>query len=202
MKSVFDEDYFKRGNYVDYLSRSEKYKRLARDVHNFLGSIKMVKLDNRILDYGCAVGFLLDGLKEFGYSNLFGYDISEWAERVFTKNHNTIKLNGTEDPFYITFFLDVLEHIKDEDIIEVIKKINSEVIIVRIPISIDGGLSYHLEISNNDITHINCKEKWDWVDFFSSLGYNFFLELNLSTIYSTDGVFCAILFKQTWRKNV
>ena len=51
MKSVFDEDYFKRGNYVDYLSRSEKYKRLARDVHNFLGSIKMVKLDNRILDH-------------------------------------------------------------------------------------------------------------------------------------------------------
>jgi SAM-dependent methyltransferase len=190
----YGQDYFTSNNYEYYLNKSERYYKLADEVCGFLRSIKSIKQDACILDYGCAVGFLLDGLKRCGYSGAVGYDISPWAcERVLEK-HDMIALDRPQD-FDIIFFLDVLEHMTDEQIVEVLTMLQANLLVVRIPCALEGESNFHLEISRKDPTHINCKDKTSWTKLLSSLGYGFHLRLDLQTIYDSDGVMCAVFFK-------
>lgn len=91
--------------------------------------------------------------------------------------------------------LDVFEHETDEEISRDVKKIDPNVMVVRIPNSTDGGKTFHLEVSQRDPTHINCKTKQQWVDFLENLGY-FSMRLNLYSIYDSDGVTCLLLIKK------
>jgi hypothetical protein len=83
----------------------------------------------------------------------------------------------------------------DEQIIEAINIYNPINMLLRIPCSTNGGKSFHLDISNNDSTHINCKNKEDWFKLLNSMGYTNKIPLNLYTIYDTDGVMCYIVSK-------
>jgi len=195
MNNNFTEDYFKTGNYINYLSKSERYYKLSEEITDLLNKIGYENKEYKILDYGCAIGFLLDGLKKLNYNNLYAYDISNWAKDVLKeKNYNIVNMNKINE-FDIVFVLDVLEHMTDDQIDEFFKKIKSKIIIYRIPVSNNGGKNFVLEVSNNDKTHINCKEKKDWVELFKKYNYNFNIKLNLNTIYDSEGVMCGIVFK-------
>ena len=50
-------------------------------------------------------------------------------------------------------------------------EINSNIILVRIPCSLEGQKDFYLEISRADKTHINCKSKNQWIDFFKKIGF-------------------------------
>lgn len=188
----YSEEYYKQGNYEDYLFREEKYVKLAKDIGHLLSNLCIVEKDIKILDYGCAVGLFMKGLEKFGYTNIFGYDVSSWAIEQLPKRFEIIDINK-KNSFDIMFMLDVLEHMTDKQIIEVFKKIESKNLIIRIPVSTNGGKNFHYKISNLDPTHINCKQKEDWINLFKSIGYDLQFELNLNLIYSSKGVFCGIL---------
>ncbi len=195
-KNIYCEQYYTSGNYSNYLNKSERYHKLASEINYFLSSIGFKSKEYKILDFGCAVGFLLDGLKNNGYNNIFGFDISDWAIDIVAKKHNTLAYETCKnEKFDITFALDVFEHMTDEEIEEFLNKIDTKILIFRIPVSNNGGKSYVLDISNNDTTHINCKEKNDWVSIFRAKNFVFYLPLNLNSIYDTEGVFCGIAFK-------
>lgn len=197
MKSLFNENYFKTGNYINYLSRADRYHKLSEEIYDLLNKIGYNDKKYKILDYGCAVGFLLDGLQKVGYSNLTGYDISDWAlTKTKEKGHNIIESLTKKYDFDICFALDVLEHMTDYEVNNFFEFINSPIIVYRIPVSNNGGYSFVLDISNNDITHINCKEKEEWIDIFEKNGYHFNIKLNLTSIYESEGVMCGIIFKK------
>jgi len=63
----FDKKYYTTLNYVNYLSRSEKYDKLCEEIIEFLNCFNLLKKESRILDYGCAVGFLLDAFYKRNY---------------------------------------------------------------------------------------------------------------------------------------
>ena len=190
MINPYNENYFNSGNYIGYLERSERYKKLAQEIIELLRSIKFVNGDETILDYGCATGFLLDGLHDLGISKTSGYDISEWAlSKVDREKHRIITLEEKQC-FDIGFFLDVLEHMSDEDIIDVLSRVSVGKMIVRIPCSVDGK-TFLLPQSKRDKTHINCRTKDGWIEFLDSLGYELVFCVNLKQIYDSDGVFCA-----------
>ena len=190
----YDQDYYESLNYSDYLSRANKYKGTAKELASSHESLSMITKESTLLDYGCAVGFLADALNRIGY-NCHGYDISEWAkEQASLKD---IKIVESLDHHYdCVFYLDVLEHMSDTQIRQVFSDIKSRHSIVRIPCSTDGGKTYHLKVSNQDPTHINCKTKDQWGTFFKSLGVKTIISLNTFTVYDSDGVMCALLIKE------
>jgi 2-polyprenyl-3-methyl-5-hydroxy-6-metoxy-1,4-benzoquinol methylase len=191
---MYDETYYNSMNYADYLSRSERYNRTAKEITSLLESLCLINEDSTFLDYGCAVGFLAKSLTSIGYDCL-GYDISQWAVDQARSKGVSI-LDEPKGSFDCIFYLDVIEHMSDKEIETVFKNCKSKCSIVRIPCSTDGGNTYHLKVSNQDPTHINCKTKDQWKSFFKSIGVVSIIHINTYTIYDSDGVMCALLINE------
>ena len=190
----YDEGYYDSLNYSGYLERQVKYRKTAEDIDDLLRKLCLGGRENVLLDYGCAVGFLLMGFKHLGYNNVYGYDISTWATEA-SRNHGNQMLDGVQGfKTDILVALDVFEHMRDEDIREVLRETRSKVLVARIPCSTDGGETFHLAVSRNDPTHINCKDKADWIGLLRE-HYDCVLRIDLSLIYDTDGVACLLGLK-------
>lgn len=194
MKNDFSEQYYKSVNYVNYLQREEKYKKLAKELVSFLENICLINKNSEILDFGCAVGFLTKSIFDLGYQNIYGVDISDWALEK-AKNYNLCFSKDVNKKSDVMIVLDVFEHMDDINIKKSILKAEPSIIICRIPVCKNKGEDFYLEVSKKDITHINCKTKQQWKSFFKENGYSTCLHLNLNTIYDSEGVFCAIFIK-------
>lgn len=195
MNNIYTENYFRTLNYVNYLDRRPKYIKHAHEIINMLTTFNLISTSSKILDYGCAVGFLMEGFKEYGYQNIDGYDISDWAISQCKEKGLSI-VNDIANDYDCVICLDVFEHMTDNEISKVLNSVNTNMMLVRIPCSNDDGKTFHLEVSKKDPTHCNCKTKHQWKEFFVQHGYNFFLAINTNTIYDSDGVLCMLCFKQ------
>jgi SAM-dependent methyltransferase len=192
----YTESYYNTVNYHNYLERADRYKILARELEGLLYSLSLIKKDHDILDFGCAFGFLMEGFSQLGYEKVYGYEISDYARDIGIQRGNTylVDINGKFD---ITFALDVFEHMTDKELVSLFSKIDTKIIIARIPCADYNQKDFYLDISKNDPTHINCKDKDQWKMLFCLFGYNTFLHLNLFSIYDTPGVFSFIAIKKT-----
>lgn len=194
---TYNAEYYRSSNYADYLERADRYKKTASELADLLRKLGLVNNDSNIVDYGCAVGFLLEGFKELGFKSLLGYEISDWAIKEGRLRGNDIHTWGSfnYDPFGVDVLtaLDVFEHMPDDQIVDVVKTLAPKAILARIPSSADGGKTFHLEVSRADPTHVNCKTKEEWIRFFTDLGYRTFLKLNLYTVYDSPGVSCFLI---------
>jgi 2-polyprenyl-3-methyl-5-hydroxy-6-metoxy-1,4-benzoquinol methylase len=198
--NVYDANYYRSSNYADYLERADRYKKTAFELSDLLRKLKLITNNSCILDYGCAVGFLMDGLKEVGHWNTFGFDVSEWAANearqrdnvVYTDLHDLAELSS-EIGINVMIALDVFEHMTDYQVVDALDKVKPKTIIARIPVSTDGGNSFHLSVSRADKTHINCKTTEQWIQLFKLCGYKTFLRINLYTVYDTPGVCCLLI---------
>jgi ribosomal protein L11 methylase PrmA len=148
--------------------------------------------DSAILDYGCSLGFLIKGFEKAGFKNVSGYDVSDWAVEQARKNGCNI-LNHAQGTFDLGIFLDVLEHMTDQQIAELFAGLKLDKVLVRIPCAVaEQPDEFYLEVSRRDVTHINCKTDQDWIAVFKSLGYRNCFRLNMSTIYDSPGCFCCL----------
>jgi SAM-dependent methyltransferase len=191
----YTESYYSSINYHNYLERADRYKILARELEGLLYSLSIIKKDNIILDYGCAFGFLMEGFSQLGYKKVFGYDISKYAMTIGIQRGNTY-LSDIDNNFDIAFALDVFEHMTVEQLYDLFSKMDSKILIARIPCADYNQKDFYLDISKNDPTHITCKDKNQWKSLFSLFGYETFLHLNLFSIYDTPGVFSFIAIKK------
>lgn len=191
----FDESYFKNINYVNYLNRYEKYKKTADELDFYFKNLGIVKKNSKILDYGCAVGFLIKALNQNGYNKVYGYDISKWATNYANKKNNCKIIKKFLKKYDLGIFLDVLEHMTNKNISKLFKEVSFDKLIVRIPCSESEKGKFYLKISRNDNTHINCKSKKEWISFFKKKGFKHFLKLNMNTIYNSKGCMCYFIFK-------
>lgn len=195
MNSKFNEEYFKSNNYKNYLDKRERYYKTASEVYDNLQKFSMIQPSTKIIDYGCSVGFLIKGLEKVGCNNVYGYDISEWAVNEAVKYGCKI----LEDPigeYELGFFLDVIEHMTDQQILELFNSLTVDKIVARIPCAVESDPSqFYLEVSRLDETHINCKTDNAWLEFFKKLGYKRQFRLNLSTIYDSPGCLCCLLMR-------
>lgn len=196
----FTEEYYKSINYADYESRKNKYKLTANDIVSHFNPICLHKPNASVLDYGCAIGMLLDGIRlKAPHLHLHGYDISKWAVNNSVSND----LELTNDPAVLrkhhtlTTALDVFEHMFDDDLVEVLGQLKTETLLVRIPVKVNSDQTndFHLEVSRRDRSHVNCKTKGEWIDFIEEQGYQYAETLNLFTIYDAKGCFCGYFKK-------
>lgn len=192
--NAFDEYYYKSVNYTDYTERRERYIMTARNMIGALEVFSCLKKDSKILDFGCAVGFLMEGFLNYGY-DIDGYDISEWAVSQAKAKGLSI-IDHVCKGYDLLISLDVFEHMTDKDIVQALLGTQAPLMVVRIPCAEEGENQFHLEVSRRDPTHINCKTKAAWKDFFKQFGYETSLILNLDTIYDSPGVFCSLFIKK------
>jgi hypothetical protein len=135
---------------------------------------------------------LIKGFEKIGFKNVSGYDISDWAV-IQARLAGCNILDHARGTFDLGIFLDVLEHMTDQQIIELFDQLNLDKILVRIPCAVEEQPDqFHLEISRRDPTHINCKTDQDWIEIFNRLGYRNHFRLNMSTIYDSPGCFCCL----------
>lgn len=190
---IYNEEYYKSNNYINYLERKDRYYHLAKELDSFFNILSISK-NVKILDYGCALGFLIHGFEKLGYNNIYGYDISNYCKE-YCLNNNIKFLNLIGMYYDILICLDVLEHMTDEKVHELFFNVTSKIIIGRIPVAKEKNESFYLDISRKDITHINCKTKEQWKDIFHQYGFSTIFPLNMNSIYDSDGVFSFIAFK-------
>ena len=116
--------------YNDYfLSREVDFEKYVIGVPNWLnGVLESLCSDARILDIGCGPCTLLLGLRDRGFSNLYGIDLDDAAVQWGnSKGLNIEKIDLTE--YYPTEKFDfismnhVLEHIEKDKVIQTIKHI-------------------------------------------------------------------------------
>lgn len=192
--TFFDESYYNSINYLDYTSRVEKYFNTSNDIVGFF----QLKPPHNVLDYGCSVGLLMDGYRRLGINNTYGFDISEWAlgeakkKKLMVSNLLGI-LNNKH--YQLTTALDVFEHMFDDDVITVLSLLDTEYLLVRIPVKLDGEDDFHLEVSRKDASHVNCKTREEWTELFKVNSFQFVDILKTDTIYDSPGVFCGYFKK-------
>lgn len=195
----YPEEYYKTSNYADYLEREGRYKKTAYEIADLLTrKLSLVDQGSLILDYGCAVGFLLEGFKELGFRNVSGVELSDWARKTALNRGNRVI---SVDEFHaqpptqvdLMIALDVFEHMTDAEIGKALIQANPKALLVRIPCSTDGGKTFHLDISKQDPTHINCKTKEEWQNLFRDFEFRAWIPLNLYTIYDSPGVYSCLV---------
>lgn len=226
MKEKFRGSYFVRSvgsktfdsNYVDY--RTKKFSNLANDIIEVLEleskksgeseKYKECKKDDSILDFGCATGALLKELKDRGFKNVKGTDISNWAIEY---GKETYELNN-ELEFYNrnllceTFdhiiMLDVIEHLPDYELETVFKLAHKGLkkkLLIRVPTSCREGEDFVLDVSKNDRTHIQIHSKDWWISKIESFGFVYLTDVSRDNIFSSPGVFCG-MFKNKTENNI
>lgn len=201
---TYTEAYYTTGNYQNYLDRGERYRKIVEEIDLLLDSISIKKRTFPILDFGCGVGHIVRGLKDCGYSRVEGYDISEWAvdkgnastQILYEDNLLTTNREAVCRAHYITYALDVFEHMDVSEVKRTLRDLNTHFLIVRIPVAeIDDGPMI-LSTAESDPTHITKLTKRSWGDIFSECGYDLFFLFNLKTIWNSKGVLSAMYIKK------
>jgi SAM-dependent methyltransferase len=192
MTQVFDESYYRSNNYVDYLSKRERYVKTAEEIQQVFYKFSVIDPESTILDYGCSLGFLMLGFTKLGFKHVSGFDISTWAVAQ-ARNNGCHILDQAQGTFDLGIFLDVLEHMTDQQISDLFDQLRLDKVLVRIPCAVaEKPDQFYLEVSRRDPTHINCKTDQRWIELFKKLGYQNHFRLNMSTIYDSPGCFCCL----------
>lgn len=122
LKIFYEESYFKSDSivgYRDYVSDEQIHRQNAKDI--ILRTLKVTSLENKkILDIGCACGFLLSELGSTKGAELFGTEISEYAYSI-AKKHPGIRVfnkaaqncDFAENSFDVVFLTGTIEHLID-----------------------------------------------------------------------------------------
>lgn len=188
---AYGAEYYRSANYRHYEERRDRYLQTARELAELLRRLGLLDRTSRIIDYGCALGYLLEGFHLAGY-HAEGVEVSDWAREAAPAS---LRIYGdarqVHGPVEVLVALDVFEHMQDSEVREVLQFLRPRALVVRVPCSTDGGRSFHLAVSRQDPTHINCKEKAQWEELLRALGYET-LRLSLHTVYDSAGVACLL----------
>uniref|UniRef100_UPI004047866A class I SAM-dependent methyltransferase n=1 Tax=Polynucleobacter sp. TaxID=2029855 RepID=UPI004047866A len=105
------EDYREDPNVI----RSYFHKRQIKSLKKI--STEFKNKEANILDVGCSTGMLLRVLKDEGYKNLAGFDISECACRLVEQEHDITCYSDLDNipdkKFDLIILFEVLEHVAD-----------------------------------------------------------------------------------------
>ena len=154
--------------YGDEFFGEEWLKNWTR-LKNVLGDLILtVPAWNKVLDFGCGPGIMIDHMNALGIE----YDGLEYSNEAFevyrsyfgkypTHYHQKLSdLPKTNFSLFLAF--DVLEHMKDHEIREIFKSL-SDIPDVMVNISRARALP----------GHINIKSDEHWIVFFKQMGYLF-----------------------------
>jgi len=193
----------KKQNEIEYIKKSEHGKQFIE----FLPS----NSDLKIIDLGCGTGSLVSGLKNSGYKNVYGIDVS--LENIEQGKLADLDINQAEiidfldqsiennKHYDVVFLMDVLEHLDDDELYDVVDKVrqvlssNGIFIIKTINAeSIISGMGRYM-----DITHERSFTSHSMKELMSAFGYKE-LEILNSKINKPKNIreFLRSLIRKSW----
>lgn len=149
---------------------------------NWLIKKLAIEPKKKILDFGCGNGVLLYFLKNAGYYNIKGVDISE--EQIVVARSLNLEdvqicdgiefLKSTEESFDFIFLFDVLEHFSKSDSAEVLELVHSSLkesgkLILHVP-NAEGV--FGMSIRFGDLTHEECFTKSSISQLLKTCGFS------------------------------
>ena len=200
--SIFDEDYFLRGKATGK-SLYENYRWLPSLTIPMAQSIVnhcCIHRGARILDFGCARGYVVKALRGLGY-DAFGVDISHWAidnADEETKPYLECVTHGSpylEGKYDWIIAKDVLEHVQFVDlVIPHLMSMATEGIFAVVPLSRFDRGRYIIEDYEKDVTHIQRWKLTTWASMFMNVGWC------VELAYRVPGVKCNY-YKPGWESG-
>ncbi|WP_341894851.1 class I SAM-dependent methyltransferase [Ferrovibrio terrae] len=183
LNAEYDEDYYERGvvvgksGYMNYSWMPELTIRMA----HFMITTLDIKSTDRVLDYGCAKGYLVRALRLLGV-NAEGVDVSRYAiDNVdgAVKAHCRLIADSADAQLFkgqydLMIAKDVFEHILEDDLRTLLKHAhpNCKRMFVAVPLAADDHCnSFIVPEYNKDITHITIKSSGWWTRLFEDAGW-------------------------------
>jgi hypothetical protein len=173
----FNEGYYMRGegsNYKDYKWLGEVTLTFAIYLQRHLGMTE----GSRVLDVGCARGFLVRALRMMRMK-AFGYDISDWAiencDPEVTPFVST-ELSSKPEEWDYVLSKDTLEHVPIEQLKVLVPKLcqaTRKALLFIVPLTGYFGGKYLREEDEADSTHLIRFSLTDWLLFLQPLAPDF-----------------------------
>jgi len=172
-KNPYQRDYFERGIqtgkslYTDYHWMPEMTVPMAATMIDYL----KIKRGARVLDIGCAKGFLVKALRWLG-RDAYGYDISDYAvvnADPEVKSYLTRTLPIPKEPFHFAIAKDVFEHLPLRDLCRLLTNLKADVLFVIVPLG--DGKRYNVPAYELDTTHIHRQPLIWWNELLQSKGW-------------------------------
>lgn len=134
---------------------------LAKQVSNYVKQFK----PESVIDYGCGTGVYSEVLRQDGF-NVIALDIWKSHRDYCKSQYPNLKVIARPKKADFMLFIEVAEHMKDQEIIEAINAIQPKTIL----------FSSTTEHTENDEAwgHINIKTDGEWINFFYHLGYEMY----------------------------
>lgn len=162
---LYGEFYF--GRFLD--AQRQPYQRDEKWLAFFGGIADRIVQDlrpGRVLDVGCAMGFLVEALRERGVE-AFGVDVSEYAVEHSAPEIRphlwvgsaTADLRGRYD---LIVCIEVLEHLQTAD---------SEQAVANLCAHADDILFASSPLDQGELTHFNCRPPEYWAQLFGASGF-------------------------------
>ena len=183
MNEMYNEDYFERGlvsgisGYMNYSWMPELTLRMA---HFFITDLPIARQE-KVLDFGCAKGFLVKALRILGIE-AYGVDVSQYAiAQTDTAIRQYCCLTPPKDflPSFVDVYdwmiaKDVFEHIPEQAIRDLLVQTAGRVrrCFAVIPLAAnDISNKYIVPEYDRDVTHVLARTaKW-WTALFSETGW-------------------------------
>lgn len=173
-KTVFNEDYFERG-VEKQISGYQDYRWLPHYVLPMANELKKRYGNSSYLDFGCAKGFLVKALKLLG-CDAYGFDTSEYAIKSIT--NPSLRKSCHNDPSWFNSYnwdtiiaKDVLEHIKYEDIDEILMSLRQRCSNLIVVVPLGDGKLFRIREYEIDKTHVIREDEEWWINKFVETGF-------------------------------
>jgi len=173
----YDEDYYENGvqlgisGYANYRWMPKLTIPMAKTIIEYLAIDK----GDRVLDFGCAKGYLVKAFSELGYqcegTDISTYALSKAPEEVRSKLFEYSGVNLLGKFYDAVIAKDVFEHIEPNSlsgILHTLQKASKSLFVV---VPLGDGEKYIVPEYESDITHVIRENKDWWIKFFQSSGY-------------------------------
>lgn len=205
-ENLYDENYFEKGvqtgvsGYQNYRWMPELTIRMAHHLITELG----IQPHDKVLDYGCAKGFLVKGFRVLDVE-AYGCDISEYAllESDAGIRQYLWHISDVDDPalfredYEWCIAKDVFEHIPEDQLRVLVSRIseNANNMFVAVPLAArDDAAEYVIPDYDKDVTHVIRKTLSWWSLLFKDHGWEV-----VSEGYTFKG--CKENWTSTWENG-
>ena len=180
MKNIqYDYEYYEKGEELG-ISGYTNYRWMEEHTINLVKAISRtlnLKSQDKILDYGCAKGFVVKAFRLLGFKNTFGIDISEYAisncDPYVSRNLKLYKkiedLKFAFDKYDWVISKDVFEHIKYKNMVELSHNLSliTKNLYAIIPLgNYKKEGKFIINDYHNDKTHITILSISEWINLF------------------------------------
>jgi hypothetical protein len=129
-----------------------------------------------LIDYGCGTGVYSEVARDRGSFPVYALDIFKTHRDYCKKQYPDLKVIARPVKADLMYFIEVAEHMTDEEIKKAINAIDPNYILFSsTPNTTDWDL---------DWGHINIKQEPEWVELFKGLGYKMIDKPNTPTEWS------------------